>query len=74
MHVEKLGYHAWEFRRRLPQLLKGIARVYPASTRKRAPVTLSVTPVVQVVGLHEFYSCGVVGGYLTGVLWVDAEV
>ena len=42
MHVERLGFFAWEFGRRLPQLLKGIARVYPAATRKRAPVTLEV--------------------------------
>ena len=42
LHVERLGYVAWESGKRLPQLLKGIGRKFPASVRKRAPVTVDV--------------------------------
>ena len=42
LHVERLGYVMWESGKRLPQLLKGIGRKYPASVRKRAPVSVEV--------------------------------
>jgi hypothetical protein len=42
LHVERLGYVTWESGKRLPQMLKGIGRMYPASVRKRAPVSVEV--------------------------------
>ena len=71
LHVERLGYVMWESGKRLPQLLKGIGRKYPASVRKRAPVSVEVD---QAAGYEKKFTPGAVGGDLAGVLRTHAQV